>query len=54
MNERYDFASIESKWQTKWAEEKLYQVTEDDDQTKVLLFGDVPISVGQFTYGPCA
>ena len=21
MNERYDFASIESKWQTKWAEE---------------------------------
>ena len=22
MNERYDFASIESKWQKKWAEEK--------------------------------
>ena len=29
MNERYDFASIEGKWQTKWKEENTYNVTED-------------------------
>ena len=34
MNERYDFASIETKWQTKWAEEKTYKVTEDETKPK--------------------
>ena len=34
MNERYDFASIESKWQKKWAEEKTYKVTEDKSKPK--------------------
>lgn len=34
MNERYDFASIENKWQTKWAEEKTYKDTEDETKPK--------------------
>ena len=34
MNERYDFASIESKWQTKWSDEKTYKVTEDKSKPK--------------------
>ena len=34
MNERYDFASIETKWQTKWAEEKTYKVPEDETKPK--------------------
>ena len=37
MNERYDFASIESKWQTKWAEEKTYAVTEDKTKPQYLM-----------------
>ncbi|MDR1113736.1 MAG: leucine--tRNA ligase [Candidatus Margulisbacteria bacterium] len=38
MPDRYDHLIIEPKWQKKWAEAKLYQVTEDDSFPKAKRF----------------
>ncbi|MDR1323722.1 MAG: leucine--tRNA ligase, partial [Candidatus Margulisbacteria bacterium] len=38
MSDRYDHLTIEPKWQKKWAEAKLYQVTEDDSFPKTKRF----------------
>ena len=33
-NDRYDFTSIEAKWQKIWAEEDAFRTVEDDSKEK--------------------
>ncbi len=59
LDERYDFRTIEPKWQARWAEAGLYHATEDTDKPKFygLEFFPYPsgagLSVGHFkNYAP--
>ena len=35
-NDRYDFTSIEAKWQKIWAEEDAFRTVEDDSKERVI------------------
>lgn len=43
---RYNPADIEPKWQARWAEDKLYEVTEDSDKPKAYVAGMFPYPSG--------
>lgn len=43
---RYNPAEIEPKWQAKWSETKLYEVTEDSDKPKAYVAGMFPYPSG--------
>ena len=54
METRYNPAAIEAKWQRFWEEQDLFRVTEEPWQAQILCPGNVPLSLGADSHGPCA
>ena len=50
--DRYNFKSIEEKWQKIWEENKTFS-TKIDTSKKILLSRNVPLPLGKNTHGPC-
>ncbi len=51
MSERYDFASIEPKWQQIWREQELFQSPDSADQEKFYYLDMFPYSSGDMHMG---
>jgi len=51
VSERYDFASIEPKWQQIWREQKLFQSTDSADQEKFYYLDMYPYPSGELHMG---
>ena len=51
--DRYNFKSVESKWQKFWDENKSFKTLSDKTKKKILLFGNVSLSIRKNTHGAC-
>ena len=51
--QRYNFKAAEEKWQKIWKEKKSFKTSIKKKQKKILLFGNVSLSIRQDTHGAC-
>ena len=50
---RYNFKTIENKWQKFWEQNKSFQTKTDKKKKKILLFRDVSLPIWKDPYGSC-
>ena len=51
--DRYNFKTVENKWQNYWEKNKIFKAKIIKDKKKILLFGNVSLPIWKNSYGPC-
>ena len=51
--ERYNFKTVEKKWQQHWEKEKTFSAKIDKNKKEILLPRNVSLSIRENSYGPC-
>ena len=46
-------SNIEKKWQKYWNDKKIFRAKLDKSKKKILLFRNVSLSIGKYSYGAC-